>query len=472
MAEDPNLLRVTDDRPLNKQITIIGYREYVFTGAVSALAEFMSVQELAFVSLGQRILAMFLVRMHYGHPDIFDKLFAIGNGGTAKASKLINLSEDIFAGFNTTLRGGQVVHEEFLQCGKGRDVGMQQLSLFEAKLASGAGEVVISRDIARVGSAFDFWRLQSFFYGNIGWYITQTLTVVAIYCFIYCRLYMSFSGLEPIILQYGTLGVAGSLNVEWAFQFGFLLAIPIIAVIGVEQGFRHGVVYLLWNTLSMGPLYFTFQMGTKMHYFDRTLLFGGAKYRATGRGFTIKHESFAELFRFYAFSHFYRGVELVFLLVLGAIFFNTSWCGCLWTVDSQYFGNIEPTADQWNVRCYEAWYQQCVLPTNQNYGLMTFALWLIAASWSWSPFFFNPHGLDWEKLVADYHDFEAWLERERRDFQQLVGLVALRDRVHAARNPDRKVRHHPSKDAIPLPCLVPLVRCCLVSGPEQSLDAD
>jgi callose synthase len=36
--------------------------------------------------------------MHYGHPDVFDKLFCFLRGGVSKASKGINLSEDIFAG--------------------------------------------------------------------------------------------------------------------------------------------------------------------------------------------------------------------------------------------------------------------------------------------------------------------------------------------------------------------------------------
>ncbi|KAF0718087.1 hypothetical protein As57867_001910, partial [Aphanomyces stellatus] len=101
----PNLL-ATVDRPEHAKspLTIIGFREYVFTGAVSNLASFMQIQELSFVSLGQRMLAHNFVRQHYGHPDIFDKMFAMGTGGTAKASKGINLSEDIFAGFNSTLR--------------------------------------------------------------------------------------------------------------------------------------------------------------------------------------------------------------------------------------------------------------------------------------------------------------------------------------------------------------------------------
>ena len=38
------------------------------------------------------------VRFHYGHPDVFDRIFHITRGGISKASCGINLSEDIFAG--------------------------------------------------------------------------------------------------------------------------------------------------------------------------------------------------------------------------------------------------------------------------------------------------------------------------------------------------------------------------------------
>lgn len=40
------------------------------------------------------------VRFHYGHPDIFDRIFHITRGGISKASRVINLSEDIFAGIS------------------------------------------------------------------------------------------------------------------------------------------------------------------------------------------------------------------------------------------------------------------------------------------------------------------------------------------------------------------------------------
>ena len=42
------------------------------------------------------------MRFHYGHPDVFERLFHITRGGISKASKGVNLSEDIFAGSETT----------------------------------------------------------------------------------------------------------------------------------------------------------------------------------------------------------------------------------------------------------------------------------------------------------------------------------------------------------------------------------
>ncbi|KAF6151837.1 hypothetical protein GIB67_010411 [Kingdonia uniflora] len=84
--------------------TILGLREHIFTGSVSSLAWFMSNQETSFVTIGQRLLANPLkVRFHYGHPDVFDRLFHLTRGGISKASKIINLSEDIFAGMLMTL---------------------------------------------------------------------------------------------------------------------------------------------------------------------------------------------------------------------------------------------------------------------------------------------------------------------------------------------------------------------------------
>lgn len=41
--------------------------------------------------------------MHYGHPDVFDRVFHITRGGISKASRVINISEDIFSGMTALL---------------------------------------------------------------------------------------------------------------------------------------------------------------------------------------------------------------------------------------------------------------------------------------------------------------------------------------------------------------------------------
>ena len=49
--------------------------------------------------------------MHYGHPDVFDRVFHITRGGISKASRVINISEDIYAG--TTNYARQIAIIEF-----------------------------------------------------------------------------------------------------------------------------------------------------------------------------------------------------------------------------------------------------------------------------------------------------------------------------------------------------------------------
>lgn len=76
------------------------------------------------------------------------------------------------AGFNSTLREGNVTHHEYIQVGKGRDVGLNQISMFEAKIANGNGEQTLSRDIYRLGHRFDFFRMLSCYFTTVGFYFS------------------------------------------------------------------------------------------------------------------------------------------------------------------------------------------------------------------------------------------------------------------------------------------------------------
>ncbi|XP_042448753.1 callose synthase 12-like isoform X1 [Zingiber officinale] len=357
--------------------TILGVREHVFTGSVSSLAWFMSAQETSFVTLGQRVLANPLkVRMHYGHPDVFDRLWFLSRGGISKASRVINISEDIFAGFNCTLRRGNVTHHEYIQVGKGRDVGLNQISMFEAKVSSGNGEQTLSRDVYRLGHRLDFFRMLSFFYTTVGFYFNTMMVVLTVYAFVWGRLYMALSGLENSIKNTAdstnNAALGTILNQQFVIQLGLFTALPMI----IENSLEHGFLPSIWDFLKMqiqlASMFYTFSMGTKAHYYGRTILHGGAKYRATGRGFVVEHKKFAENYRLYARSHFIKAIELGVILTT--------------------YASYSPVAKNTFV-----------------YILLTISSWFLVVSWIMAPFVFNPSGFDWLKTVYDFEDFMNWI---------------------------------------------------------------
>ncbi|CAI0457509.1 unnamed protein product [Linum tenue] len=301
--------------------TILGVRENIFTGSVSSLAWFMSAQETSFVTLGQRVLANPLkIRMHYGHPDVFDRFWFMPRGGVSKASRLINISEDIFAGFNCTLRGGNVTHHEYIQVGKGRDVGLNQISMFEAKVASGNGEQILSRDVYRLGHRLDFFRMLSFYYTTVGFFFNTMVVVLTVYSFLWGRLYLALSGIEGYAMETSKNNKAFGviLNQQFFIQIGLFTALPMVVENSLEHGFLPAVWDFLTMQLQLASVFYTFSMGTRAHFFGRTILHGGAKYRATGRGFVVQHKSFAENYRLYSRSHFVKAIELGVILIVYA----------------------------------------------------------------------------------------------------------------------------------------------------------
>ncbi|XP_056696651.1 callose synthase 5 [Spinacia oleracea] len=357
--------------------TILGVREHIFTGSVSSLAWFMSNQETSFVTIGQRVLARPLkVRFHYGHPDVFDRIFHITRGGISKASRGINLSEDIFAGFNSTLRRGNVTHHEYIQVGKGRDVGLNQISLFEAKVACGNGEQTLSRDVYRLGHRFDFFRMLSCYFTTVGFYVSSMLVVLTAYAYLYGRLYLSLSGLEQSIIKFarakGENALKAAMASESVVQLGLLMALPMIMEIGLERGFRTALGEMIIMQLQLAAVFFTFSLGTKVHYYGRTILHGGAKYRATGRGFVVRHEKFAENYRMYSRSHFTKGLELMMLLITYHVY------------GSAVYGSTA-------------------------FILVTGSMWFLVISWLFAPFIFNPSGFEWQKIVDDWDDWTKWI---------------------------------------------------------------
>ncbi|CAK7331752.1 unnamed protein product [Dovyalis caffra] len=328
--------------------TILGLREHIFTGSVSSLAWFMSNQETSFVTIGQRLLAS-----------------PLNNGSLT------------LIGFNSTLREGNVTHHEYIQVGKGRDVGLNQISMFEAKIANGNGEQTLSRDIYRLGHRFDFFRMLSCYFTTIGFYFSTMLTVLTVYVFLYGRLYLVLSGLEEGLSTERAIRDNKPLQVALAsqsfVQIGFLMALPMMMEIGLERGFRNALSDFILMQLQLAPVFFTFSLGTKTHYYGRTLLHGGAEYRGTGRGFVVFHAKFADNYRMYSRTHFVKGIELMFLLLVFHIFGRS------------YRGVVA-------------------------YVLITISMWFMVGTWLFAPFLFNPSGFEWQKIVDDWTDWNKWID--------------------------------------------------------------
>lgn len=151
------------------------------------------------------------------------------------------------------------------------------------------------------------------------------------------------------------------------------MALPMMMEIGLEKGFRTAVSEMIMMQLQLAPVFFTFSLGTKTHYYGRTLLHGGAKYRATGRGFVVFHARFAENYRLYSRSHFVKGFELMLLLIVYQIFSNTYRSGVA-------------------------------------YIFITVSMWFVVGTWLFAPFLFNPSGFEWQKIVDDWADWKKWME--------------------------------------------------------------
>ncbi|RDY03244.1 Callose synthase 7, partial [Mucuna pruriens] len=360
-----------------QQKTILGIKEHIFTQSISSLGWFMLNQETSFVTIGQRILANSLrVRFHYGHSDIFDRIFHITRGGISKASKVINLSEDIYAGFNSTLRQGFITHHEYIQVGKGRDVGMNQISLFEAKVANGNGEQTLSRDVYRLGQQFDFYRMLSFYFTTVGFYFSSMITVLIVYVFLYGRLYMVLSGVDREILKNPNIHqdkvLEEVLATQSVVQLGLLLMLPMVMEIGLEKGFRTALADFIIMQLQLASVFFTFQLGTKAHYYARTLLHGGAKYRPIDCGFVVFHAKFADNYTMYSRSHFVKGLEILILLIVYEVY-------------GKSYHN------------------------SHLYLFITISMLFLAASWLFVPFLFNPSAFAWQKAVDDWTDWKRWM---------------------------------------------------------------
>lgn len=212
----------------------------------------------------------------------------------------------------------------------------------------------------------------------INTYLTKILqiSVLGIYVFLYGQLYLVLSGLQKALILEAKMRNIQSLETALAsqsfIQLGLLTGLPMVMEIGLERGFLNALKDFVLMQLQLAALFFTFSLGTKTHYYGRTILHGGAKYRPTGRKVVVFHASFSENYRLYSRSHFVKGFELLLLLIVYDLF----------------------------RRSYQS---------SMAYVLITYSIWFMSITWLFAPFLFNPSGFSWGKIVDDWKDWNKWI---------------------------------------------------------------
>ncbi|CBZ56364.1 hypothetical protein NCLIV_067880 [Neospora caninum Liverpool] len=174
-----------------------------------------------------------------------------------------------------------------------------------------------------------------------------------------------YKGVTESALQYV---IAPTTYVQ--FQLGLLLIVPLVVWLFVEKGCWAALTRSVDIFLKLAVAYYNFMVGTKASVIDHVLIYGGAKYQETGRGFVISHATMKDLWQFYYFTHFCIGLEMMMLL-----FIYSGYCG----FDAGlYFLDVWP-------------------------------LLLMALSLLFVPFLFNPLGMYYPRLLEDFSSWRKWM---------------------------------------------------------------
>lgn len=370
---------------------IVGFPELI-TSDIGSIGDFAASSEFAFGTVLQRAHAALGGRMHYGHPDIMAKTYMMQQGGVSKATKTVNLSEDIFAGMDFTLRGmgRQIVHREYFHLAKGRDMGFTSVLQFFSKLSAGAGEVLLTRQSFRIGQVLPLPEFLTFYYAHCGFYLTQHLVsccpraLVFLWLLIVCNdSEQSFKAVSPRIGMkdpppQNSVVAAHVLSECFSWVLVLILiaqALPFIVEVWMQQGVLVMLKRYLKQVVTLAPLHFIFQSKVIGIYVVNELQNGGAQYIATGRGLPTARRPFlcctpgkTGLYQDFADIAFYDGVRLLCGATLAVL------------VGSLDASNSQDTPDL-------AWW-----------GV---ALSLTIISWLYTPFIFNPYQFAHQHFVKD-----------------------------------------------------------------------
>ncbi|KAI8074154.1 1,3-beta-glucan synthase component-domain-containing protein [Gongronella butleri] len=398
-----SMYALSDPRTATPPVAIVGAREYIFSENIGVLGDIAAGKEQTFGTLTQRIMAKAGGRLHYGHPDFLNAVFMTSRGGVSKAQRGLHLNEDIFAGIMAFTRGGRIKHSEYLQCGKGRDLGFCSILNFTTKIGTGMGEQLLSREYYYLGTQLPLDRFLTFYYAHPGFHMNNVMIIFAIQLFLFCMTVVGTIAMAfpPSTCMFSLTQVVTCLDMmpvyDWLrrsilsiFMVFFISFLPLFLQELTEKGTARSVMRLVKQFVSLSPLFEVFVTQIYANAVLSNLSFGGARYIATGRGFATSRLPFVQLYARFANSSIYFGARNMFMLLLVSLL--------VWFPHLIYF-------------------------------------WATVSSLVISPFIFNPHQFVLSEFILDYRRFLYWFIQEilmplRFIFKTFVAVFITRELPH------------------------------------------
>ncbi|CAO3697942.1 unnamed protein product [Rhizopus stolonifer] len=365
-------------------VAIVGAREYIFSENVGVLGDVAAGKEQTFGTLTQRIMAKSGGKLHYGHPDFLNAIYMNTRGGVSKAQKGLHLNEDIYAGMNSFIRGGRIKHTEYFQCGKGRDLGFGSILNFTTKIGTGMGEQMLSREYYYIGTQLPLDRFLTFYYAHPGFHLNNIFIMLSVQIFMLAALFISAMGASLTICEYNAdapedapLIPLGCYNLVPIYDWVKRCILSIVAVFLVaflplflqeltEKGFWRSLTRIGKHFASLSPLFEIFVTQIYTNSVLENLVYGGARYIGTGRGFATSRISFATLYSRFTGPSIYVGARNFLIMLFASLAY--------WIPHLIYF-------------------------------------WFTVVALIISPFVFNPNQFAPVDFFVDYKEFIRWMSR-------------------------------------------------------------
>eukprot|EP00445_Apocalathium_hangoei_P014980 CAMPEP_0203882886 /NCGR_PEP_ID=MMETSP0359-20131031/27033_1 /ASSEMBLY_ACC=CAM_ASM_000338 /TAXON_ID=268821 /ORGANISM="Scrippsiella Hangoei, Strain SHTV-5" /LENGTH=2228 /DNA_ID=CAMNT_0050802995 /DNA_START=128 /DNA_END=6814 /DNA_ORIENTATION=+ len=277
----------------------LGFREYIYTGREGTVGKCHAAAEWTFGTINQRFLSGLGIRMHYGHPDFLDGFWARNRGGMSKSSPVVNLSEDIFAGYNVRLREEASPHIDALEFEKGREATFNAASNFFSKISGGSISVIRSRDNHLLCERIGIMHSLSFYFSSVAFYVSNLLIDWTIQLYVFVFILFNLAGLGP-----GKLSALGStFSTEWIVAMGLVTLVPQLCELVLEFGAVHAVKQAIGGIFA-STFFFIFQNKNIAEAMKEGTKTGIAKYFFTGRPSANQHQTWKDTYCTYWKSHY------------------------------------------------------------------------------------------------------------------------------------------------------------------------